>query len=237
MFGWARDRYDNADPTLRLVGIAAFVLLLVFGLPRVLPISTSGVACSGLASPALDGNNQSLLADQADSSGLVLELIPDKTVLAVGEPLTLYVRFINASMAPVSLFLVENEIPFRFTGQEAGLQFAVVTINREPRGESANVRPVVPPRQQFNNREVRLLQPRSRCTVTVTLTPQRLAQAGLNVIGDYQITAVYNNNFPGALPNILPLTPTPIFPDQGVWTGELQSNTILISISQVVPPQ
>jgi hypothetical protein len=63
----------------------------------------------------------------------------------------------------------------------------------------------------------------------VTISPQRL-QAARVTGGQYQITAVYRNLSKGTVPAVAPLTPTPVFNNLGVWTGQVQSNDITLVV-------
>ena len=75
-----------------------------------------------------------------------------------------------------------------------------------------------------------VLRPRSRCTFSVAIAPNRLQAAGIANGGQYQITGVYRNQFKGIPPTAVGLTPTPMYPDIGVWTGEVRSDSILLGV-------
>src|SRR4051812_14784138 len=109
------DRFRAGDPMTQLIAIIALVLLGIIALPRLtafLPYQASGVDCLDLAAPKLTGNNQSILASEADPELLHLELVPIVISINQGEALAMDVRFINEGMAPVRLFLVPDEILF-----------------------------------------------------------------------------------------------------------------------------
>jgi hypothetical protein len=233
--GWRSyyGRFNRADPMMRAFIVAGLILLGVIVLPRV-PGVGAGVDCMNLPQPMLSGNNQSVLASRVDPADLTLELLPDRTVLAAGEALVMTVRINNASIAPLTLFLVPQEFVFRYTGQEAGLVFAVQSLAGQVLGEPFSVRAPFPARQQFTPQELRVLGPRSRCTLRVTIDSARLTSSGVSR-GEYRITAVYRNQARGALPAVGALTPTPIFRDQGAWVGEVRSNEVIISVG-VAPP-
>lgn len=234
MFRRYYSRFTGADLTVQIIVIAAIILVVAVLLPRI-PGVGAGVDCMGLPAPVLTGNNQSLLAREADPNDLRLELFLDKTTLAVGEPLEMWVRVNNASIAPFTLLLVPSEFVFRYTGQEAGLVFAIQTTAGQVLGEPFAARPPVAVRQSYDPASLRVLGPRSRCNLRVSIDASRLQTAQI-VGGQYRVTAVYRNQVAGALSApTTALTPTAIFPDQGVWVGEVRSNDVLFGVG-VSPP-
>lgn len=236
-YGRFSDRYNAADPIVRLIAIAALLLVLSIAVPRFLPFATSGVDCDRLPPPSLDGSNQSVLAAQrsanrADSDALSLEIVAANQTLRVGEPLVLYVRFVNLSMAPISLFITPQSAIFRYNNEEIGMLLFVQSLqDNQLRGEFPNRNPPLQVRQQYTLSEVASLGPRHRCTVRVEIEGARLAAANVGP-GQYRVVVVYRNTTRGILaPVANNLTPTPIFSDQGVWTGESRSNDLLLTIN------
>jgi hypothetical protein len=231
------DRFSASDPVTQVIALAALLILAIIALPALwarLPGAASGVACANLPMPRLGGSNQSLLSAQVDSNALRLELAPDPIVINQGQPLDMEVRFINNSVAPLTLFFVPDEVTFRYTEQEAGLLFSI-TSGGVARGDQPSVYPPYPVRQQFTQNQLRILGPRQRCSEHVQIDPARLNAAQV-IQGEYRITAVYRNLYKGVLPPVGALTPTPIFRDQGVWTGTVQSNEIRVIIGLPTQP-
>ncbi len=229
------DRFRGSDPMIRAIVIVAALIAASILLPRFWPTLATGVDCTGLPHPLLTGSNQSLLAAQTDPTLLVLELVPERNVLNAGDTLVLYIRFINNSMAPFTLFMLPEEAVLRYTGQEIGLMFSLIGADGRVLGEPPSpAHPLTPVRQQYRASELRMLGPRQRCTVRLELPPVRLEGASLTG-GQYRITAVYRNQFKGTYSSVQRLTPTPIFGDQGVWVGQVQSNDIVISIGIPTP--
>jgi hypothetical protein len=229
------NRFNSADPVMRFILLAGVILVVVILIPR-FPGLGAGVDCEGMTIPEITGNNQSILATTVDPSALTLELVPEKNPILSGESLMLDVHFYNASMAPLTLFISPQDSVFRYTQQEPGLEFSIQQITAQGTqvlGEPLTSHPAVPVRQSYDPKELRVLGPRSRCNMRIEISPQRLKAANV-VQGEYRITAVYVNNVRGALPTVQAPTPTPIFPDQGVWVGEVRSNEVAITIS--APP-
>ncbi|MCS6869982.1 MAG: hypothetical protein RML95_06945 [Anaerolineae bacterium] len=225
-----RERWDN--PTQRFIIVAGLVFVGILLFTRFFPTVESGLDCNGLSRPIITGNNQSILATRVDPSVLGVELIIPKTTLATNEPLIMEVRLVNTSLAPLTLFYDEPSIRFRYTGQEPGLVFAIQALNGRVAGEPFTVRPQVPQPQAFDRNLLRVLPPRGRCTVRVEIDPARLAASGVTGGEQYRIIAVYRNTARGQLPTSAPLTPTPIFRDQGVWIGEVRSNDVVITVNR-----
>ena len=226
----AWNNFDSSDPVTQAIAIVALVLLVIFAIPYLpLPYVVSGVGCDNLSAAEMSGSNQSVLGSQAAESDLRLELVPNPINLTTADPLTMEVRLINNSMRPLTLFLPQGEYVFRYDDQESGLLFSIVgATDGQPRGEGANVRPPFVAPSQFNQTDLHVLGPRQRCSVSVTIDPARLASSRVTP-GSYNIIAFYRNTSRGALPAIRANTPTPMFPDAGVWTGTVRSNQITLN--------
>jgi hypothetical protein len=222
---------DRSDPVVQGIALVALALLIIIAIPWLQPgWVTSGGVCTDIASPRISGSNQSLLGNSVDPDVLRLEIVPNPIQALPGDALRYDVRFINDSMAPLNLWLVQNQFVFRYTGQEDGLAFLIQSVDGRVLGEPTNVRaPQIAP-QQYAAAELHVLRPRSRCTMPITVDPNRLAAAGVGG-GQYRLVAVYTNRSKGAISPVQRLTPTPIFTDQGVWTGQVRSQDVTIVIA------
>lgn len=234
------DRFNSADPLIRIVALIGLVVIIGLAVPRFLPVATSGVDCVNLPSPNADGNNQSLLSQQiaSDSSAapLQLEVVPDRPAIDTGQSLILYVRFINSSMAPLTLFLVPESQIFRFNKEEIGLLISMIPVaENRTLGLPGNSNPPLVPRQHYTSTDLHYLGPRQRCTFRVELFADQLKAAGA-LSGQYRIRVTYRNTSHGQILPVSPLTPTPVFLDQGVWTGEVQSNDTFVTIGLAPAP-
>jgi len=222
-------RFNSQDPIMRIIIIAAVVLVVAIFLPN-LPGTGAGVDCVSLGAPTVNGSNQSIIASRVDPSVLRMDLQADKLQIGANESLFLNVRFYNTSLAPLTLFLVPDEAVLR-NSNENGLVFSVRDINGTSLGESIGVRPLIPTRSTYSPTELHSLGPRGTCFVRLEFQPVRLRQARINQ-GNYRIAAVYRNTVGGAVPPVAANTPTPIFGDQGVWKGLVQSQEIIITVGQ-----
>ena len=223
------DNFDSSDPVTRAIAIVALILLAIFAIPYLpLPYVASGVYCYNLGGPTSSGSNQSLLGSSVAADAMRLELSPNPINMNAGDSLKMDIRFINNSMAPLTLFMPTDEYALRYDEQEAGLLFIIQGTDGNLRGEGAAARPPLFDPAQYNPADLHVLGPRQRCTITVTAEPTRLGGAQVGP-GKYQIIAVYRNQGRGQLPPVQRLTPTPIFLDAGVWTGEVRSNAIILN--------
>jgi len=240
MFRNPRRYYNNlrgGDPMTQLIAIGALIILLIVALPKLwafIPGAASGVECVGMASPKSSASNQSILASQIDPAVLKLELVPPLITKTAGDALNMELRFINDSMAPLTLYISPDDAVFRYTQQEIGIMFSIQSIDGAVLGEPASARPVKAAVQQYNINLLHVLGPRQRCFARIAIDVGRLNAAKLTQ-GEYRVTAIYRNQFKGILPTNVPLSPTAIFRDQGVWVGQVQSNEIRVSVGVAAP--
>src|SRR5579859_1204632 len=228
------ENFDTEDPVVRAIAIVALILFVIFVTPYLpLPYIASGVGCYNLALSRATGSNQSILGSNATSDSLRLELVPNPVNLNQNDTLKFDVRFINNSMAPLTLFLPLDQYAFRYDEQEAGLLFIIQGTDGNLRGEGGAARPPLFDPQVYSLNDLHVLAPRQRCTITISIDPNRLAASNVTP-GRYRIIAVYRNQSKGALPSVTAFTPTPIFSDAGVWTGEVRSNEIVLN--DALPP-
>jgi hypothetical protein len=229
-----RRYYDNfraGDPVIQFAALIALVLLVMVILPLIpLPWSAAGGNCTQLANSRLSPNNQSVLSGQAGSEALRLEIAPNEITLPAGQALNFDVRFVNDSMAPLNLFFTQDRFIFRYREEEDGLLLLLRPVNGPVLGEPLNVRPLSVAPEVFDPSQVFVLSARRRCSLPVSISPQRLQAARVGV-GTYSVIAVYRNRQRGKLPPPAPLTPTPVFKDQGVWVGQVRSQEVRININ------
>jgi len=219
----------GADPLLQIISVVALVILLVVIMPYIVPTALIESQCGDLAGPTITGNNRSILALQADPSVLRLTLSAQQTTISQGQPLVLNVRFVNGSMGPLTLYYIPDSVLLRYTGQEIGLQFAVQDASGRSLGEPRTAQQAWAEPPQYAPDQMHVLGPHQQCLARVQLDTGRLNAAGI-VNGAFRFTAVYINQSKGELPPVVAPTPTAIFKDQGVWTGNVQSNTIVVNI-------
>lgn len=224
-----RNAVGDTDNTTVAIVTVGFVLLLIILLPQVIPGGRFGVSCSALANPIPGGNNQSLLSARAEGT-LGLEISLPQIDVPINSSLLVNATFVNNSIGAITLFLVPRESLLRDDGT-AGLNFVIRRLpDQTVVSEPVTIRPPNPQRTQFSAETLHILGPRQRCTEQIEFTTVRLSNLGL-APGQYSIQAIYRNPYPGTLDFPPAPTPTPIFPNQGVYTTqELRSNTVTFNI-------
>jgi hypothetical protein len=184
-----------------------------------------------LYSPPANGTQQSVLGRGIGTTALSLQLSINNNTLRPGDALYLTVHFLNQSAAPITFALVPDEAVLRFTNSESGLMFAVGASDGRVLAEPPGIKPPAPVRDTFDPTTLHVLNPREHCVQTIIFSTDRVNAAGLTAGGQYQIKAIYRQTARGRLSAVGNLTPTPMFPDQGVWAtsaGGIQSNVITI---------
>lgn len=230
------DRFrDFGNPNL-VVGIFLLVLLAVFAgpntIPRalsnVLPFAYEGVPCSWLRQGVNRAQHQSLIG-RAASNPIALSLKTTGIALASnGAPLAdgqlrISVTIANNSLGTVPILYNPATVAIGDNGSSGlGLVFTPTS--------SINVNTG---RQDFANipeTEIRLLGPRQRCVHTFEISASQY-QADPNLIGGAsQVRAYYRNSNRGQVIQTQPGLATPIYFDQGLWTGFVESDVLAVPV-------
>ncbi len=219
------------NATTLFAAIAGLILVGVIALPRVYPTGQQGIQCIDLAAP-LGGNNRSALSYSGDDTqNLGLDVRMDDPVSS-GQTADLTVTFINEDIGPIILYLPDVDPLLTNDGGTIGLNVEFTRASdggvlNDPSGAH------LPQITAFDDADLHLLGSRARCSVTITLSPQRMAEIGLGAGTDYRVRAIYRNADAGTQATAVPnATATPAIPNglappapiQGVWTGEVRSN-------------
>ncbi|NOG64227.1 MAG: hypothetical protein HND46_12480 [Chloroflexi bacterium] len=158
-------------------------------------------------------------------------------LIKVGEPLIVDVVFQNDDIGAITLYFVDDAIA---VGSPASpdsvggiyLEIRNKATNQLYSGSLQGVPPII--NGSFDYEDLHVLQSRRRCSVRVIFEPQQLAAMNMGV-GEYEIRAYYNNPNRGVLPATAPdgstPTATPMFQDQGVWRGRINSKIVTFEIS------
>jgi hypothetical protein len=233
-----RERFNTVNSTMLLVTVAGLILLAVIALPRVYPAGQRGIQCTDLAAP-IGGNNRSALSYAGgDAQSLGLEVKVDDPVSA-SQTMDVTVTFINEDIGPVILYLPGIDPLLTNDANSTGLNVEFTraadgALLNDPSGAR------LPQIYAFDRSDLHLLGSRARCSVTVSISPQRMAEIGLGAGSDYRVRAIYRNNDAGTQATAVPnATATPAIPNgqfppapiQGVWTGEVSSNEERFTVS------
>lgn len=239
---------DTENIKLIIFGVLALAVA-TNGLPLALPQLKAGAVCTKLPN-APGGNRQSLLAypkEDSDLQRLVLDLdiLTDTQtdtgdpVIKAGEPLWVRVTFVNRDIGPITLYLqedVKNVGSVADLGPQGvtGLIFEVRAVGSDVllRDQGTN-RSAARQLTSFPLENQFMLLANSRCFMDVEFSVDQLNVMGLRGPGEYRIRVFYRNASRGTLatpPGGAVPSATPMFEDQGVWTGTTQSREVRFRI-------
>ena len=204
-----------------IAGLFLLILLAVFAGPTVLPqliantipFADEGVPCTRLHDGSERAEQQSLIgravSDDPSDPPISLRLRtggvqPDNTI-------SISVVVTNETLGSVPILVTEGSLILN--PQEArnglGVVFGQTPI---PQGVGENV-------GAYDPNRIRLLGPRQVCVHRVRVPLSQIPNSSALVAENVTATAFYRNNNPGSLA----VTGTNIFPDQGLWVGQVQS--------------
>lgn len=245
MFGRFRQLLIDTENVFIIMILIGVGLGISLGVPQLSPTLQRGAICTNLPHPR-GGNSQSLLAlsgDDHQDIELNIEVVHEAEnergdpLIPLGEPLILRVTFQNEDIGPVTLYFRSSDFAIgSFDTLEAqnvmGVMFEINPIDIR----SPVTRPNQFIQQQLNTFELDnlyMLQAESRCYMEYRISDETLRSMGMTS-REWRIRAYYRNRQPGVLVMPTPKgdepTPTPMFDDQGVWTGSVGSNEVIFEI-------
>jgi hypothetical protein len=219
----------NSERPNFIVGIFLLVMLAMFAGPNILPrlFATvfpgfdEAIPCAWLREASNRADHQSLLGRAADSP-IALNVRTSGISNDPAEFLTIVVVVTNQSLGTV---------PFLFNPDQVMLSdnnTSGVGVIFNPPAQTLTGPIRAPDPTTFSEENIRLLGPQQSCVF-------RLEIANGNVLidpsissGTARVSAYYRINSAGqVLPTPGDLT-TPIYPDQGLWTGYVTSDAVTI---------
>jgi len=214
-----------------LVGIILLLLLLVFAGPNNLPRFVSGlfpqfyegVPCSWLRSADDRANHQSLLGRSAENP---LTLRVSATQISRDGAGSFFVNIIitNESLGTVAIVYNPNQVIVGDNNTSGmGLVFTPQTSLSAGTGRQDST--------SIPEDNIRLLGPRQRCVHTVEFPNGNVLVDPVLTGGSAQVRAYYRNNVRGQILPTPGIVATPIYNDQGLWTGLVTSDTVVVSIA------
>lgn len=215
-----------------LVGIFLLVLLAMFAGPNLLPRFASniipgfdqGVPCEWLRRADNRANHQSLLGRSAENP-FILSVRPGPITNDPAGVFTITVIVTNNSLGTVPLLYDPNQIIVGDNNTSGlGLIFEppTQTVVIGQRGGD----PV-----SYPENAIRLLGPRQSCIVRVEIPNGNVLTDPALTNGSTRVRAYYRVNSPGQVVQAANTLATPIYPDQGLWTGYVESEPVLITAS------
>lgn len=211
-----------------VVGVFLLFLLSVLAGPNVAPRIISslvpgfdeGVPCDRLRQASNRGLHQSLIGRNADAP-LSLRVRASPLPSDPAGELTIIVTITNQTLGTVPLLFNPNQIPISDNGT-SGLGLIFSPPAQGLIGGTRNQDPAT-----FPETDIHLLGPRQSCIYRVDFPAGNVfVDPGLTS-GTAQVRAFYRGNAPGQVTQS-PVA-TPIYPDQGLWTGFVQSEPVVIA--------
>lgn len=218
----------NGDNRNIFVGGLLAVALLLF-LPRYLPnlVATvlpglyEGVPCTNLRTADDRANHQSLLG-RAAVAPLSLSVRSSGLPSDAAGSLWITIAVTNNTVGTVP-FVYDPQRVIVGDTNTSGLGIVFTPNNTLSTGLARQDAAVAP------EASIRLLSPRQRCLHTVEFPAGNVLIDGAIANGTAQVYAYYRNNINGRITTSPVVNATPIFTDQGLWTGFVQSAPITIT--------
>lgn len=218
----------NDNPN-SIVGVFALIMLAVLAGPAVLPTLISeavpfvdeGVACSNLRTGLDRAYHQSLIGREVSQQpeppiSLTLEMDPIPTT---GGSLTVKIVIYNETLGTVPLLVSSGFV--NTSPQPGGNGLGLVAGTTDVPQVNATVGP------SYDEETIHLLGPRQRCVHRVTFNfdqiPPQFSVPGTSV------RAYYRNENRGSVTLPVGAEGPAIFPDQGLWTGVIESESIILT--------
>lgn len=240
-----RKFFVDTDNRWLMLGFIGILLMTSFALPSFnVARVADGIECTRLTHPP-GGNQRSLLAIESEEQTLGLELkflnegidSAGDPLVAEGESIVVRVIFDNQDMGPIYLYYRENEEviqPFNKStppNNIAGIIFTLEYLD-QPSGNPFRNDPgrlAFPPKTSYQLEDVYVLQSGHRCSLDFEFTRGQMARMNLTP-GKYQLRVYYYNTSSGVAQHAIDATATPMFDDQGVWTGIAESQAIRFTV-------
>ncbi|MEM6280967.1 MAG: hypothetical protein AAF787_02135 [Chloroflexota bacterium] len=228
MIGNLRERFSNNS----LVGIFLIIMLFTFAGNEVfrlvivqVPGADEAFPCSLLSRPEDPANNQSLIGRrviQSDPPPISLQVRASTIPVTDEQQFVIRILVINDSLGTVPIIYSPDEV---IIGNNNTSGLGVVfnpPVNIFLPGVNLRNDPATYPTDR-----IRLMGPQQRCVHKITLQRNQLAGS---ITTSSTLQAYYLGTNRGAVPAA---NPTPIYPDQGLYTGQITSP--VVSISAGVP--
>lgn len=221
MFGFFR---RSANPNT-LVGAFLLVLLAVFAgpgmlpnlLPSLIPGADESIRCEWLRSGEQRAEHQSLIGRAADETALSLKVRSSALPNQPGQSLEIVVVVTNRSIGTVAINYNRDQVQIG----DAGLNGLGIIFNApNPQAFGAGSGGTYP------EENIRLLGPRQSCIHREVFAYEQIASLGLG-IGQNIVKAYYRNTSRGAV-QLANGAQRLIYPDQGLWVGIVESESIPI---------
>lgn len=210
------------------IGLILLLLLAVFATPSVVPRFLSnvipqfyeGAPCSWLRTADDRAFHQSLLGRAAAAP---FSLRVQTTAIPTDPSASLFVNIIvtNNSLGTVPFVYDPNAVIVGDNGT-SGVGLIFTPTNSLFAGAQRQDSATVP------ERNLRLLGPRQSCVITVEFPAGNVLPDPAVTSGSARVRAYYRNNSSGQIIQGAGTLATPIYNDQGLWTGYVESADVII---------
>ena len=219
--------FRRPDNTNILVALFLLVLLAVLAgtsprfISSLIPGADEGIPCAWLRQAENRAAHQSLLGRGALNpislgiSASPLPTTPD------GE-LVIRITVANNSLGTIPIIYNPNQVQIGDAGFNTGLGIAFNSTAPLPEG--------APQGNAFiPESDIRIMGPRQRCVHTLRFPSNQLPDPAI-ATGNATVKAYYRNTSPGVTQSQDPLA-TPIYTDQGLWVGIVESPSVPIPLA------
>lgn len=218
---------ETNNPNLT-VGIFLLILLAVFAGPNMFPRFISSIVpgideampCAWLRHASERDRHQSLIGRGAENP-LSLSVRAGPLPADPSGVLVITITIVNNSLGTVAFVFNENQVIVGDNGTTGvGLIFS------PPNSLQSGFRQNDP--VSFPENDIKLLAPRQRCIHRVEFPAGNVLIDPALTSGSAQVRAFYRGNAPGQVIQPANALATPIYPDQGLPVGFIQSEPVLI---------
>ncbi|MBI5669296.1 MAG: hypothetical protein HZC41_14930 [Chloroflexi bacterium] len=221
--------FRRSNNTNLLVGIFLLLLLAVFAGPGTLPRLISSlvpnidesIPCAWLRQGINRAEHQSLIG-RAAASPLALRVRPSPVPNTPDGILTITIIVTNTSIGTVAIVYDPDQVRIGDDGVTSGLGVVFNSPGPLPVGVSQGA-------GSYPESEIRLLGPRQSCVHKLEFPITQLPATNI-ATGSATVKAYYRNTNRGIVQNINPQA-TPVYTDQGLWVGVVESESVPIPLS------
>ncbi len=214
-----------------LVGVILLLLLLVFAGPNNLPRFVSGlfpqfyegVPCSWLRTADDRANHQSLLGRSAENP-LSIRVSPTTITRDPAGSFFVHIIVTNESLGTVAIVYNPNQVLVG-DNNSSGLGLIFSPTSSLTAGLARQDSATIP------EASIRLLGPRQRCVHTVEFPNGNVLVDPSVMSNSATVSAYYRGVTRGEIVPQAGIVATPIYPDQGLWTGYVVSDAVTIPVA------
>jgi len=188
---------------------------------NIVPAIYEGTPCANLRAADNRAFHQSIVG-RAVLSPIELQVRASALPTAADGFLSIYITVINNSLGTVPFVFDPNQVIIGDNGSSGiGLIFNTNSLGSGGRQDPAS----------FADNQLRLLVPRQRCVHEVRIPAGNVLVDPVLTGGQGQVRAFYRNNARGTTVLQPGTIATPIFRDQGLWVGFVESPNVTIPLA------